>query len=133
MPATARPGTRAVLAAAVWLLAACASDVYREPTAFRPAAAPGALMRVTRSAEATPVTGYTRTLKAGSVWRHVGRIPEGRVYEIQNDVFMVAGRHMHEAHCVVAGTSRLVGFFLPVEEAFVPLTAPVELSVSFQQ
>lgn len=130
MPAPARLWGAVVVAA--WLLAGCASEVYREPTAFRPAPGHGRVMLITRSAEATPQTGYPRTLAAGSRWRHVGRIPEGRVYAIEGDVFMVAGRHVHEAYCVVDG-SRLVGFFLPVEEAFVPLTAPVELSVRFQQ
>lgn len=126
-------GGRATLAAACLLLGSCASEVYRVPAKFNSAPERDArVMVVTQAFEVTPASGYPRTFKAGSTWRYVGRITQGRVYAIQDDVFMLEGKHMHEAHCVLADESMLVGFFLPVEEAYTPLSAPVRLPVTFK-
>lgn len=115
------------------LSAGCASEVYREPTQFIAASERGErVMVVTQAVDVTPSSGYTRTFKAGSRWRYVGRIPQGRVYAVKDDVFTLEGKHMHEAHCVLADDSMLVGFFLPVEQAFTPLSTPVRLPVNFQ-
>ena len=54
---------------------------------------------------------------AGSTWRQTGVIPDGDVYKIENRVFTVEARHVHEAYLVVRDRS-LVGFYLPVEQAF---------------
>lgn len=107
-------------------LAGCATEVYRVPTQFSPAAA-GERIVMAREVSVTPSTGYTRVIKAGSRWRYVGRVPQGKVYAVQDDVFMLEGKNMHEAYCVVDDRSMLVGFYLPVEQAFAPLTPPVAL------
>lgn len=85
-----------------------------------------------RLAEAVPVdfsTGYRRTLKQGTHWTRVGTLPEGDVFEPTETVFTVEGRHIREAYLVVHD-GLLVGFFLPVEDAFVPLSNPVSLHMS---
>jgi hypothetical protein len=111
-------------------LTGCASDVYRVPTRFSPSAERSAdLLTIVETVEVASSSGYARLIQAGSTWRFLGRIPEGRVYAIKNDVFMLEGKHMHEAHCVINDDALLVGFFLPVEQAFSPLTPPVRLSV----
>jgi hypothetical protein len=109
-------------------LLGCAADVYRAPTQLTPAGnAHAAPLMITQSLDVTPSTGYTRALKAGSVWTWVGNIPQGAVYKIQNDVFTLEGAHVHEAYCVVAGR-QLVGFYLPVEGAFAPLPEPLTVN-----
>lgn len=114
-------------------LIACASEVYRLPIEFTRASTENEpLMVVTRPVEVTPSTGYSRVLKAGSRWKYVGRVPQGKVYAIQDDVFLLEGKHMHEAQCVVGTNSSLVGFYLPVEQAFAPLSSPVGLPVKYQ-
>jgi len=74
-------------------------------------------------------TGYTRTLRAGSEWQLAGRIAQGDVYQPQNDVFTLEGKHIHEAWLVIAD-SRLAGFYLPVEHGFSPIVHSVDLSFS---
>ncbi len=85
-----------------------------------------------RLAEAVPVdfsTGFRRTLKKGTHWRRVGTLPEGEVFEPIDSVFTVEGRHIREAY-LVTDDGVLIGFFLPVEDAFVPLSNPVSLHIS---
>lgn len=109
------------------ILTGCATEVSRTATQFNPAA--GTDIRyivVTSEVTVTPSAGYSRTLKAGSTWKYVGRIPEGAVYKIQDDVFMLEGKHMHEAYCVIAD-NELVGFYLAGENAFSPLSSSVPL------
>lgn len=116
------------------LLSSCASDVYRVPTDFRASGKETERSVVlARDVAVTPSTGYTRTLKAGTVWKYVGRVAEGKVYAVENDVFMLEGKHMHEAYCVIANGPVLVGFYLPVEQAFAPLPSSVPLTINYQQ
>ena len=42
---------------------------------------------------------------------------------------MVRGRNAHEAQCVIAN-GKLIGFFLPVERAFVPVDPQVQLPIN---
>src|SRR5258707_1299217 len=74
-----------------------------------------------------PTSGYPRVLKAGSTWKYVGRVPQGSVFAIKDDVFMLEGRHHHEAQCVISNDQRVVGFYLPVEKAFASIQQPVQL------
>lgn len=107
----------------------CAPALKHTPTTLKStqAAAPAAIV-FQRDVEVTPSSGYTRVLKAGSVWKEVGTIPEGTVYKVEDDVFMLEAGHMHEAHCVISGKT-LVGFYLPVEQAFVSVYEKVSLPV----
>jgi hypothetical protein len=115
------------LCVVVIVLFGCAADLYRVPTSFTPAGdTRSAPLLITATIEVKPSTGYTRILKAGSIWTLVGTIPQGAVYKIKDDVFMVEGAHLHEAYCVVS-EGRLVGFYLPVEGAFAPLPEPIAL------
>lgn len=74
-------------------------------------------------------TGYTRTLKAGSEWRRVGKIAQGDVYRPHNGIFTLEGAHVHEAW-LVGADGRLVGFYLPVERGFSPIARMVDLPFS---
>lgn len=112
------------------LLVGCAPDLYRIPVTLTPIVQPNASLVVVREdIEVQPSTGYTRIIKKGSVWKKVGTIPQGDVYRIHDDVFMLEGAHMHEAYAVVA-KQQLVGFYLPVERAFAPLPKAVALPSS---
>jgi len=111
-------------------LAGCATEVSRTPTQFTPGTvARNQFIVVTREVTVTPSSGYSLTLKAGSTWKYVGQVPEGAVYKIQNDVFLLEGRNMHEAYCVI-DNDELVGFFLAAEQAFSPLTPHVPLPIN---
>ena len=122
----------AILFVTLTMLAGCAADISRRATTFTPLAAqPGRSMVIKQEVTVTPSTGYSQTLRAGSIWGHVGDIPEGAVYKIQNDVFTVEGAHRHEAYCVIAG-GKLIGFYLPVEQAFVDVAPNVVLAIHYQ-
>jgi len=75
-------------------------------------------------------SGYTRALRRGSRWQSVGRLPQGEVYKPIDSVLTVEGANVHEAYIVVEG-KRLVGFYLPVENAFTPISS--KPSVSLQE
>ena len=124
---------RLLLAAALFsLVTACA--VRQSPAQLAPltlAAAP-ALERLEQQADIELDTGYFRTLKSGSVWKHVGSVNEGEVYRPVRDVFTLEGSQMHEAYLVVAGNT-LTGFYLPVEHSFSPLKHKISLTFSKQE
>jgi hypothetical protein len=115
------------------LLSGCASEILREPTTFSPGSqGADSLMIVTQDFDVSPPSGYSRKIKKGSTWKYVGRVPRGRVYAIEDDVFMLEGKHMHEANCVVGKDAMLTGFYLPAEQAFVAISPPVRLPVNFK-
>jgi hypothetical protein len=114
----------AVLAASA-ALAACAAEVVRRPTELTAAPAPKAYVLGT-SVEITLDSKYRRHLGAGTELAEIGSVREGRVLKPVNAVLTVEGAHMHEAYAVVQG-DRLVGFYLPVEKSFSPLSQTLPL------
>ena len=70
--------------------------------------------------------GYTRILKKGTRWQYVGRIARGDVYRTSDQVLTVEASNIHEAYIVVSSAT-LVGFYLPVEKSFSPLTETRDL------
>ena len=111
------------------LLIACAAEIRRTPTQFK-ASTDAAMLVLERDISVTPASGDPATLRAGSTWVHVGHVPQGPVYAVKNDVFMVRGRNAHEAQCVISDGGKLIGFFLPVERAFVPVESQVQLPIN---
>jgi hypothetical protein len=109
-------------------LAACAPMVRRVPTAYtpRPALPPAPELRLAGPVELAFGTGYRRRLAAGERWRLVGSVPEGDVYRRVEGVFTIEGRHVQEAYLVVAGNA-VVGFYLPGEALYSPLSRPTNL------
>lgn len=120
-----------LLAAA--FLAGCASEVFRTPVAAPAAPVPGqsGAMVLVQSVTIKLPTAYDRTLAAGSRWQMVGTIPQGTVYRPSSSVLTLEGANIHEAYLVLDGES-LVGFYLPVEQAYAPLADKVRLSIRNQ-
>lgn len=111
-------------------IAACASEVERSNVRFSsyPEDPQRTVLRLTKAITLTPSTGYSETVKAGSTWERTGAIPQGEVYRPVGTVFSVEGANRHEAYLVISA-DRIVGFYLPGEEAFAPLPQPVPLPV----
>ena len=109
-------------------IAACASEVERSAVRFSSYSedAQRTMLRIPEALTLTPSTGYSETLKAGSTWERTGAIPQGDVYRPVGTVFSVEGANRHEAYLVISA-DRIVGFYLPGEEAFAPLPQPVPL------
>ena len=78
--------------------------------------------------EDNPPQGRTRKLAAGSHWFEIGRIAEGTVYKPLYTVLTAEARNVSEAYLVVRDR-HWVGFWLPVEKAFVPTenAVPIDL------
>src|ERR1043166_2796467 len=112
---------RAVSAALLLAVAACASEVYRRDAVLStpPATAP-ARIEIVKEAYLQLPAGYGRTLPQGSVWELRGALPEGAGERR-------GGGAVHQAYLVIAA-NQLVGFYLPVEKAYAPYS-PVALNI----
>ncbi len=122
-PCTGRKRVTPVVFLFLAMLAGCSAEVARRYSVLTPQPPTASRKIVVLSTDAVIAldTGYSRTLRRGSRWIPVGTLAEGRVYKPQDGVFTVEGANVHEAYLVIDQT-RLVGFFLSVERAFVPLT-----------
>lgn len=101
-------------------LAACASEIVRQPTQLTPVAEqPAGTIEILEDVSILVGPGYRRVISRGSVWMRIGRSVEGEVFRPVDRVFTVEGAHIHEAYLVLDG-DRVVGFYLPVERAFSP-------------
>ena len=110
------------------LLAGCASKLVTEPAEIT-LRAPGTTtntLRLDASVDVRLDSGYSRTLKRGTTWKWVGSISQGEVWEPIDTVLTVEGRYVHEAYLVISAP-HLVGFYLPVEDAFLQLRTPIPL------
>jgi len=73
-------------------------------------------------------TGYSTRLRANTRWELVGTLTQGEVYRTKDQIVAVEGAHIHEAYIVVK-QGALVGFYLPVERTFSPVTPSTLLSI----
>ena len=114
------------------ILCACSAAVRQAPAGFTALApeSPRPVMTVTAPLSVQLDTAYRRSVAGGSRWVRVGRLAQGEVYKPHRDVFTIEGAHIHEAYLVV-DHDRLVGFYLPAERAFSPLSQ--QLPIHFTQ
>lgn len=70
---------------------------------------------------------YYNWMAAKSVWKPVGRVPQGAVYRPVGTIFTIEGRQVHEAYLVL-NDKKLVGFYLPGEQNYSPLSTAVPLT-----
>ena len=73
-------------------------------------------------------SGYSRALRQGTKWDYVGKISYGDVYRTSDQVLTIEASNIHEAYIVISN-KKLVGFYLPVEHSFSPLSSPIELNI----
>ena len=66
-------------------------------------------------------TGYSRVLKAETKWDYAGTLENGDVFKTKDQVLTVEASNIHEAFIVIS-SGKLVGFYLPVEKTFSPLS-----------
>lgn len=73
-------------------------------------------------------TGYSTKLKQGTRWNYVGTLTYGDVYKTKDQILTVEGSNIYEAYIVVSN-DKLVGFYLPVEKSYSPISKPKELNI----
>ncbi len=109
-------------------LLGCASEVVRTPVSFVPTNSQAhEKIVLAKDVKVSVSAWYSRVLPNGSIWELKGSLPQGNVYRRVKDIFTVEGAQVHEAYLVIAG-EHLVGFYLPVEQAYSP-TDPVLLII----
>ena len=107
------------------LVIGCAFDVIRvkqEPAKFEPAGSVQEEWTLARDVVVSLDTGYKRTLKAGTRWQCIGKVEEGDVYQTHDQILTVEGSNIYEA-CIVVSEGTLVGFYLPGNQTFSPLSS----------
>lgn len=112
------------------LLSACAPMIATTPSTIEAVSRTDMIRRVQLLEAATIKldTGYSRTLSEKSAWSMVGRLPQGEVFRPVNTIFTIEGRQVHEAYLVVRDKT-LVGFYLPGEQNYSPLSNAVPLKL----
>lgn len=73
-------------------------------------------------------TGYSRQLNEGTKWHYVSTISFGDIFKTNDQILTIEGSNIFEAFIVVS-EKNLVGFFLPVEETYSPLSNPIPLQL----
>ena len=114
------------------ILTGCAFDlahVSTRPTQFSPLAEAGRTIKLRETVRIDDAPcGYDRTLRQGTSWKLVGKLPEGEVFKPLDQVLTVECSHVFEAYIVVK-EDQVVGFYLPVEKTFVPMDEKYGLSI----
>lgn len=110
-------------------MAGCASEILRHPAELLSVNQRMGTRYVTpKSISLTLDTAYKRTINAGTEFIEIGTIQQGSVLKPTNATFTIEGAHMHEAYPVLSN-GRVVGFYLPVEKAFSPLSQSVDFPI----
>ena len=113
------------------VVAACAAMIDSSPVTYTPlATTTDAKLRGSLEIKLSPP--YKRTLADGSRWRLVGKVPQGNVYKPLDAPFSIEGRQVHEAYLVIAAGS-LVGFYLPAEGGYSPLSGAIPINIGDSQ
>ena len=111
------------------LLNGCAFDlvhVKQIPTSLESSNVPPNSFELEEQVTCSLGTGYDRTLKAKTKWDCVGKISYGDVFRTKDQVLTVEASNIYEAYIVIS-SGKLVGFYLPVENSFSPLSSPTVL------
>jgi hypothetical protein len=115
----------------VFMALSCAFDVVRVkqiPTQLEPVNAYQDQWILTKDIKVKLGTGYSRTLKAGTAWNLVGKTEYGDVYRTKDQILTVEGSNIYEAFIVVSD-GYLVGFYLPAEQTFSPISSKKLLAI----
>ena len=125
--ASSAPNYYLVLGLALaFIVVGCASDVVRQRVNLEERSGP--TLTLVNQLDVSFDSGYSRTLRSGTRFKEVGRIPQGTVLQPIDTVFTIEGRHVHEAYLVV-NDAKIAGFYLPVEAAYTSLGIPTAIQL----
>lgn len=112
-------------------MSSCAFDIIhvkQVPAQLKVSQTPPNSFQLEEEVNVSLDTGYSRVLKKGTTWHFVGTIASGDVFRTKDQILTVEASNIHEAYVVISSGS-LVGFYLPVEKTFSPLSGSRELSI----
>jgi len=116
---------------AMTVAAGCAFDVYhlkQLPATIESGRSVRDSFQLAKEQEVALDNSYKRTLRKGTKWTYVGTVQQGDVFRTADQILTVEASNVHEAYIDVS-SDKLVGFYLPVEKAYSPLSEPVDLSI----
>jgi hypothetical protein len=96
-----------------------------DPVALQATTSPSpSLVELIVEGELWPKNGVLKPnrLPSGS-WTELGSIPQGAVFQSNDGILQLDTGHRYEC-CLVVDRANVVGFYLPVEEVFVPVREP---------
>jgi hypothetical protein len=102
------------------------SHVTRVPTEFQPSAPDRSGWTLRQEQSIGLGSGFPTKLRPGTRWQLAGHVPQGNVYRTSDQIVTVEASNIYEAMVVTQGDT-CVGFYLPVDRAFVAATSPVAL------
>lgn len=111
------------------VLNGCAFDVYRiklTPVQIDTTGVTKPSFMLSENVDFAIGYGYERRLQKDTVWTYQGHVPAGDVYYSGDQVLTVEASNIYEAYLVISNKD-LVGFYLPVEDAYYPLEKKVHL------
>ncbi len=114
-------------------LAGCAAEVTKSPTTLLPDLSDQPhTIQIIGDTKISFSSGYHQTIKDGSIWEGVGKIQQGNVYKILNDVFIIEGAHIHEANIVI-DNNNLVGYYLTAIQSYSMAPEPTKLKIKYSK
>lgn len=119
----------ATLGIALVVLSGCAQELRMQPASIVLDPTKGPAITLQASATASSLAGYERTIRRQTRWRKIGTISQGDILKPLDTTLTVEGVHVREAYIVVK-QNRWVGFWLPVEKAFSPLSEATPIKFS---
>jgi hypothetical protein len=115
----------------ILLLPGCPFDVYKIdpiPVSLEAHSEPLSDFELTGTVVLDIGYGYERSLRAGCRWTPVGTIAYGNVCKTEDQILTVEASSIYEAFIVISG-NELVGFYLPVEDAYYAVDEKQPLSM----
>jgi hypothetical protein len=109
-------------------LTACVDPAMQPSAILSGAPAASSVYVVQATVRSNASNTNDRDLRQGSTWTALGTIDQGTVYKPLDTVLTVEHFDVYEAYIVVRDKN-WVGFWLPVEKAFVPMSKliPIDL------
>jgi len=116
----------AAIVVVVFSCVACAPEIVRSNIEFTSITDSKELIQLTRTTVIPNYSGTGTSVFVGTRWARVGDVVHGKVYRSRDSVFFLRGANSHEAYLVI-NDKKLVGFYLPGDRAWSPLTPPLDI------
>ena len=108
------------------LLLGCAGNLRLQKASLQPLPSPGPTYVLVAEANGDPEDGSSRPLPVGTRLQQIATIPQGAVLRPLNREIQITAGDRYEAYIVAAGTV-WNGYYLPYEQAILPLKQNIEL------
>ncbi len=116
-----------IIVGMVSVLSAC-TEIHIQPSQLTLSSDRSSEYVLDKAVESSPVNGWSVHLISGSKWIDLGSTDQGEVFKPVNTVVNVPGVENFEGYIVVR-SGIWVGFWLPYEKAFSPLTQQIPITL----